>query len=145
MTGISAALPDTGRYAKSSVRRELEKVRPEGFEPPTYGLEIRCSIQLSYGRKVLKKSGFYCDSWSPRQEVTTPNATPARLDGGRTQCQPCDRPKKGRRNHRLTFLCDCTPPDSGARRAVVQEDSPKTALLWNRCRCRIPQVFGTRR
>jgi hypothetical protein len=25
--------------------------RPEGFEPPTDGLEIRCSILLSYGRK----------------------------------------------------------------------------------------------
>jgi hypothetical protein len=29
--------------------KELQ-LRPAGLEPATYGLEIRCSIQLSYGR-----------------------------------------------------------------------------------------------
>jgi hypothetical protein len=28
-------------------------VRPEGLEPPTLGSEVRCSIQLSYGRTCL--------------------------------------------------------------------------------------------
>ena len=31
--------------------RVIEKVRPAGLEPTTGGLENRCSIRLSYGRK----------------------------------------------------------------------------------------------
>ena len=44
---------------RSSLERRL--VCPIGFEPMTYGLEIRCSIQLSYGhinaifRKIFKE------------------------------------------------------------------------------------------
>lgn len=32
-------------------------VRPAGIEPATHGLENRCSIQLSYGRKIFENIG----------------------------------------------------------------------------------------
>ncbi len=36
--------------------------RLEGFEPPAYGLEVRCSIQLSYRRlgKLANMNCFFC-------------------------------------------------------------------------------------
>ena len=32
-----------------------QKTRPAGLEPATYGLEIRCSVRLSYGRKRVSR------------------------------------------------------------------------------------------
>ena len=44
-----------------AVRRDSEAVprtRQEGIEPPTYGLEGRCSIRLSYWREWATASGL---------------------------------------------------------------------------------------
>ena len=41
------------RYLFTNCSPTTIKVRPAGFEPATYGLEDRCSIQLSYGRLIV--------------------------------------------------------------------------------------------
>ena len=46
--------------------RRMTKVRPAGFEPATCGLEVRCSIQLSYGRMWRKP--LYCSCLRPSIE-----------------------------------------------------------------------------
>jgi hypothetical protein len=38
------------RSDQLSYKHHKKVVRPIGFEPMTYALEVRCSIQLSYGR-----------------------------------------------------------------------------------------------
>ena len=46
-------LVETGRRTRSrgEARRDgIKSTRQEGIEPPTYGLEGRCSIRLSYRR-----------------------------------------------------------------------------------------------
>ena len=32
--------------------------RPDGFEPPTHGLVVRCSVQLSYRRMFGDLTGY---------------------------------------------------------------------------------------
>jgi hypothetical protein len=45
--------PDGDKNTPADRRNVLQKmVRPEGFEPPTYGFEARRSIQLSYRRTL---------------------------------------------------------------------------------------------
>jgi hypothetical protein len=47
---ILGSFTDNGLVPETRVGGGFEVARPAGFEPATYGLEVRCSIQLSYGR-----------------------------------------------------------------------------------------------
>ena len=67
-------------------------VRPEGFEPPTAGLEIRCSVLLSYGRKAkvhpahfakLTYNPIQVKPFSARSAKAAAAARPAQVRGAR--------------------------------------------------------------
>ena len=48
----------TNHHRNVAFSRAKRVTRPEGLEPSTYGLEIRCSIRLSYGRNCIGKSAW---------------------------------------------------------------------------------------
>ena len=49
------AAPDPKSGVSANFTTSASMVRSRGFEPLTYGLEGRCSIQLSYERITIKK------------------------------------------------------------------------------------------
>ena len=49
----STSLQFISVFSRQSQGETIQEARPPGIEPRTYGLEVRCSIQLSYGRVVV--------------------------------------------------------------------------------------------
>ena len=54
-----ATIQCSTNWATSAICSKNSLVRPRGFEPLTYWLEVSCSIQLSYGRKNFTSNNFW--------------------------------------------------------------------------------------
>ncbi|MEO0038125.1 MAG: hypothetical protein RIQ59_1336 [Bacteroidota bacterium] len=53
ISSINSTYGEIKKWDKSKKLELSHRVIPEGFEPSTYALEVRCSIQLSYGTLCL--------------------------------------------------------------------------------------------
>jgi hypothetical protein len=120
------------RHAVDS-RNPLNRLaRQEGLEPPTLGLEGRCSIQLSYCRVGMREAnygpredgaGLYRDRRTRSHPAPTSharaNTTPVRPAAGATQTsQGRSRPRSGNTRR--------TTPDALALRNNASETSRST-------------------
>ncbi len=72
------AAPDPKSGASASSATPAEVVRPPGLEPGTYGLEGRCSIQLSYER-INEASGTPERSRTSNLRIRSPLLYPIEL------------------------------------------------------------------
>ncbi len=120
-----------GRCSGSQPSRT--KARLGGFEPPAHGLEVRCSIQLSYRRlrryghqNADQKESGRRES-NPRQTAWKADALPSELHPPVQPAAPTD-PMVGTRGFEPPTPC------SQSRCATRLRHVPTAALLWLRPR-----------